>query len=69
MRPLIQREEIQKEMVDTIGDNVSKETAAQKVEQFMKHGNVFLFYELINLRKELETLKSKMTNFRQSGSE
>ena len=46
-------------MVDRVGDGISRETAAQKTEQFMKYGNIFLFFEVMNLRKELQILKSK----------
>lgn len=56
---LNEREEILKEMVDKVGDGISRETAAQKTEQFMKYGNIFLFFEVMNLRKELQILKSK----------
>ena len=56
---LNEREEILKEIVDRVGDGISKETVAQKMEQFMRHGNIFLFFEVMNLRKELQILKSK----------
>jgi len=41
---LNEREEILKEIVDKVGDEISRETAAQKTEQFMKYGNIFLFF-------------------------
>lgn len=56
---LSEREEILKEMVDRVGDEISREAVAQKVEQFMKYGNIFLFFEVMNLRKEIEILKSR----------
>jgi len=56
---LNERKEILKEMVDRVGGGISRETAAQKTEQFMKYGNIFLFFEVMNLRKELQILKSK----------
>ena len=59
MKMLSEREEILKEMVDKVGDEISRETVAQKVEQFMKYGNIFLFFEVMNLRKEIEILKSR----------
>lgn len=59
MNILNERKEILKEMVDRVGDGISRETAAQKTEQFMKYGNIFLFFEVMNLRKELQILKSK----------
>lgn len=57
---LSEREEILKEMVDRVGDKISRETAVQKVEHFMKYGNVFLFFEVMNLRREMEILKSRI---------
>ncbi len=60
MKMLSEREEILKEMVDRVGDEISRETVAQKVEQFMRYGNVFLFFEMMNLRKEIEILKSRI---------
>ena len=59
MNILNERKEILKEMVDRVGGGISRETAAQKTEQFMKYGNIFLFFEVMNLRKELQILKSK----------
>ncbi len=59
MNILNERKEILKEMVDRVGDGISRETAALKTEQFMKYGNIFLFFEVMNLRKELQILKSK----------
>ena len=36
MKMLSEREEILKEMVDRVGDGISRETVVQKVEQFMQ---------------------------------
>jgi hypothetical protein len=60
VKTLSEREEILKEMVDRVGDKISRETAVQKVEHFMKYGNIFLFFEVMNLRKEMEILKSRI---------
>ena len=60
MKMLSGKEEILKEMVDRVGDGISRETVVQKVEQFMRYGNVFLFFEMMNLRREIEILKSRM---------
>jgi hypothetical protein len=56
---LSEREEILKEIVDRVGGEIGREIVAQKTEQFMKYGNIFLFFEVMNLRKELQILKSK----------
>jgi len=54
------REELLKEMVERVGDEISRETVTQKVEQFMKYGNIFLFFEVMNLKREIEILKNKI---------
>ena len=56
---LSERDAILKEIVDSVGDEMGRETVAKKVEYFMKHGNIFLFFELMNLRKEIELMKGR----------
>lgn len=51
-------------MFERVGDKVSKQTIEEKVDQFAKYGSVFLFIELMNLRRELERLKDDMNSFR-----
>ena len=43
---LSERDAILKEIVDSVGDEMGRETVAKKVEHFMKHGNIFLFFEI-----------------------
>ena len=57
---LSEREEILKEMIDRVGNEIGRETVARKVEQFMKYGNVFLFFEVMNLRREIEIMKGRI---------
>ena len=52
------------EVFERVGDKVSKQTIDEKVDQFAKYGSVFLFIELMNLRRELERLKDDMNSFR-----
>ncbi|UCE44028.1 MAG: hypothetical protein JSV57_00585 [Candidatus Bathyarchaeota archaeon] len=54
-----EREEILKEMIDSVGDEIGKELVTQKVEHFMKYGNIFLFFEVMNLRREIEIMKGR----------
>ena len=54
-----ERDEILKEIIDRVGNEINKETAAKKVQRFMKHGNIFLFFEIMNLRKEIELMKGR----------
>ena len=55
-----QKELFVKEVVKTVGDKVGEQPTSEKVEQFAKHGNLYLFFEVISLRKEVERLKKKV---------
>jgi hypothetical protein len=55
-----QKELFVKEVVKTVGDKVGEQPTSEKVEQFAKHGNLYLFFEIISLRKEVERLKKKV---------
>ncbi|HML01792.1 MAG TPA: hypothetical protein VK487_00295 [Candidatus Bathyarchaeia archaeon] len=52
------------EVFEKVGDRISKQTLEEKVNQFSKYGNVFLFIELMNLRRELEKLKEETNSLR-----
>jgi hypothetical protein len=54
-----QKELFLKEVVKTVGVKVGEQPTSEKVEQFVKHGNLYLFFEVINLRQELENLKKE----------
>ena len=47
-------------MVRKFGDHLDEETIAEKVDQFTKHGTVFLLFEVMNLKKELKTIKEEI---------
>ncbi len=49
-----------RDVLEKVGDNLSEEAVAEKVSQFCKHGSVFLFFEVMNLRKELENAKEQI---------
>lgn len=49
-----------RDVLEKVGDNLSEEAAAEKVSQFCKHGSIFLFFEVMNLRKELERAKEQI---------
>lgn len=59
MISLSERDAILKEIVDSVGGEMGREAVAKKVERFMKHGNIFLFFEIMNLRKEIELMKGR----------
>jgi len=55
-----QKELFLKEVVQKVGDNIGDQSTSEKVEQFAKHGTLYLFFEIISLRKELERLKKEV---------
>lgn len=52
-----QEEILLKEMLKKVGDQISEEIVAEKVNQFIKYGNVFLLFEIMSLRKEIEKMR------------
>lgn len=55
-----QKEILLTEMLKKVGDKISEETIVEKVNQFIKYGNVFLFFEMMSLRKEIERIKEEI---------
>ncbi|MGD8506186.1 MAG: hypothetical protein PVF15_05920 [Candidatus Bathyarchaeota archaeon] len=55
-----QKEILLEELLKKVGDRISEETVDQKVTQFIKYGNVFLLFELMSLRKEIEGIKEEI---------
>lgn len=49
-----------KEVFEKVGDKLSKQTVAEKVNHFVKYGNIFLFFELMSLKREIEKLKEEI---------
>jgi len=56
---LDQREILLKEISVRVGNKIGKQTVSEKVDQFIKYGNVFLLFEMMNLRKEVERIKEE----------
>ncbi len=52
------------ELVASVGDKVSRQTLEEKVDQFAKNGSLFLFAELMSLRRELEKLREELALLR-----
>lgn len=48
------------EVYEKVGDKVSKQTIEEKVDQFAKDGMVFLFFEVMRLRREIEKLRDEI---------
>jgi hypothetical protein len=52
------------ELSAMVGDKVSRQTLEEKVNQFAKYGSLFLFAELMSLRKEIEKLREELSSLR-----
>ncbi len=55
-----QKELFVKEVVEKIGEQVGEKSTSEKVEKFVKHGSLYLFFEVLWLRQELERLKQEI---------
>ena len=51
---------LSKELAAKVRGHISEQTVSEMVEQFFRHGNTFLLLELVNLRKEVESLKQEL---------
>lgn len=58
------KEILSKEISDKVGDKISERTISEKVSQFFRYGNVFLLFEVMSLRKEIERLKEEIQHQR-----
>jgi hypothetical protein len=52
------------ELVASVGDKVSRQTLEEKIDLFAKKGSLFLFAEMMSLRRELERLKEELASIR-----
>ena len=51
---------LSKEIAAKVGGHISEQTVSEMVNQFFSHGNTFLLLELVNLRKEVESLREEL---------
>jgi polyhydroxyalkanoate synthesis regulator phasin len=49
-----------KELAAKVGSHISGQTVSEMVDNFVKYGNMFLLLELVNLRKEVESLREEL---------
>lgn len=61
------KEILSKEISSKVGDKVSGQVISEKVNQFFRHGDLFLLFEVISLRKEIERLKEEIQHQRKHG--
>jgi hypothetical protein len=51
---------LSKELAAKVGGHISEQTVSEMVDHFFRHGNTFLLLELVNLRKEVESLREEL---------
>ena len=51
---------LSKELAAKVGGHISEQTVSEMVDHFFRHGNTFLLLELMNLRKEVESLREEL---------
>ena len=51
---------LSKEISQKVKGQISEETVSENVDQFFRHGNMFLFLELMLLRKEVKSLRKEL---------
>lgn len=51
---------LSKEISQKVKGQISEETVSENVDQFFRHGNMFLFLELMLLRKEVKSLQKEL---------
>jgi len=61
------KEILLKEICDKVGDEISERIISEKVSQFFRYGSVFLLFEVMSLRKEIERLKEEIQHRRNNG--
>jgi hypothetical protein len=58
------KEILLREMSHKVGDTISEQTISEKVGQFLRYGNVFLLFEVMSLRREIERLKEEIRSIK-----
>jgi hypothetical protein len=51
---------LSKEIAAKVGGHISEQTVSEMVDHFFRHGDTFLLLELVNLRKEVESLREEL---------
>ena len=54
------KEMLLEEVFEKVGGKITKQAVAEKVDQFLKFGNVFLLFEVVSLRGEIEKLREEI---------
>ena len=51
---------LSKEIAAKVRGHISEQTVSEMVDHFFRHGNTFLLLDLMNLRKEVESLREEL---------
>ena len=54
------RKMLSKEITSKVRGQINEQTVSEKVDQIFKHGNTFLLMELMNLRREVQSLREEL---------
>ena len=54
------RKMLSKEITSKVRGQINEQIVSEKVDQFFKHGNTFLLMELMNLRREVQSLREEL---------
>ena len=54
-----------KEITSKVRGYISEETVSEMVDQFFRHGNTFLLFELMSLRMEIKSLREELQSQRE----
>ena len=57
---------LSKEIAAKVRGHINEQTVSEMVNQFFRHGNTFLLLELMNLRKEVESLREELQHQREN---
>ena len=53
---------LSQEITYKIRGEINEETVTEMVDQFFRHGNTFLLFELMRLRSEVKSLRQELQN-------
>lgn len=58
------KEVLLKEILEKIGDKISEQTISENISHFLKSGNMFLLFEVMSLKKEIERIKEDIKSIK-----
>ena len=58
------KEVLMKEMLEKMGDKISEQTISENITHFLKSGNMFLLFEVMSLKKEIERIREDIKSIK-----